>query len=260
MDVSRKNQQVTGRNMDGVMAKWDKQLRAINEAFDGKADDYKLLATSILLENTAQHLAGMSRLTEATQPADVSYFKKYAINLLSAFTPNLIAFDLVSVQPMLSRIGEIRYLRVLYGSDKGKVNKGSTMFSNLNGGDFTQHSYTSDLVEEEAMTFDGTATQFSLDWTPVIPGSVEIVADTDTYKDNGSGDIMLNSTKKGTINYDTGAVVFTAAPDAASASVNYAYDNMTAPVQAPELVLKLVSSPIQAKSRKLKTLYAFDAA
>lgn len=65
------NSQVTGRNMNGVMTKWKRNMDAINEAFEGKIDDYKLLSTAILLENTEQylnHVAKMRGLNEATQP------------------------------------------------------------------------------------------------------------------------------------------------------------------------------------------------
>lgn len=65
------NSQVTGRNMNGVMNKWKRNMDAINEAFEGKIDDYKLLSTAILLENTEQylnHVAKMRGLNEATQP------------------------------------------------------------------------------------------------------------------------------------------------------------------------------------------------
>lgn len=102
-EMIKVNEGVTGRNMDNVQKKWQRNLNAINEAFEGKIDDYKLLTTAILLENTEQHInriAKMRGLNEATNPSDVSFFKRYAINLLSAVVPNLIAEDITSVQPI----------------------------------------------------------------------------------------------------------------------------------------------------------------
>lgn len=256
------NEGVTGRNMNGVMKKWGRQMNAINEAFEGQVDDYKLLSTAILLENTEQylnHVAKMRGLNEATQPSDVSFFKRYAINLLSAVVPNLIAEDIVSVQPMLSRVGEIRYLRVLYGSDKAPAKKGNVMFSNYTGGDFSQHTYTSDQIEGETLAVDGSTKTFTLDWAPVIPGTINGTVGSDVLTDDGNGNIKLGSSAAGTINYATGAITFTTAPSD-DTEVSYQYDNMEVPVQAPEMILKLVTAPIQAKSRKLKTLYSFDAA
>lgn len=191
--------------------------------------------------------------------ADVSYFKRYAINLLSAVVPNLIAEDIVSVQPMLSRVGEIRYLRVLYGSDKAPAKKGNVMFQNYEGGDFSQFTYTSDAIEGETLAADSSTTKFNLDWTPIIPGSITGYAGTDTVADDGNGNILINGSKAGTVDYENGQLVFNSAPTE-EVDLSYTYNNMEVPVEAPEIVLKLVTAPIQAKSRKLKTLYSFDAA
>ena len=180
-------------------------------------------------------------------------------NLLSAVVPNLIAEDIVSVQPMLSRVGEIRYLRVLYGSDKAPVRKGQTMFEQYKGGDFSQFTYTSDGIEGEVLAGDGTTTTFNLDWTPVVPGSVNGSIGTGVITDDGNGNIKIDGSNAGTINYATGAITFATAPNE-PVDISYNYNNMEVPVEAPEIDLKIVTAPIQAKSRKLKTLYSFDSA
>lgn len=261
-EVRRLNESVTGRNMDNVMIKWKKNLDAINEAYNGEIDDYKLLTTAILLENTEQYINSRSRLLgEATQPSDTSFFKRYAINLLTAVVPNLISEDIVAVEPMLSRIGEIRYLRVLYGSNKAPVTKGTNMFSNFTGGDFSQNTYTSEVIEGETFTGDGSTTVLNLGWTPVLPGSISGDNEGTVISDDGNGNIKEGTSTVGTIDYTTGKITYTTAPTSGNTlSFTYSYDNMSAPVQAPELTLKLMTSPIQAKSRKLKTLWSFDAA
>jgi hypothetical protein len=95
------NQNVTGNRVDNLMEKWSPNLKAIKKAFNEKVDDYKLMTTAILLENTNNYLSRQSVPNilneDATQPSDVSFFKRYAINLLSAVVPNLIAEDIVSV-------------------------------------------------------------------------------------------------------------------------------------------------------------------
>jgi len=267
-EVMKLNERITGQNYSDVMKKHAKSMNAITEGFEGNISDYKLLTTAILLENTTNHLdrvaayrAGAGQLNEATQPSDVSYFKRYAINLLSAVVPNLIAEDIVSVQPMLSRIGEIRYLRLLYGSDKAPVSKGNVMFSNYTGGDFSQNSYTSDMIEGEGFVGNNSTTKFYLAWTPVVPGTVVGLYGEDAIKDNGNGDIMKGAVKLGTIDYTTGTVEFLAAPASAlEIEFSYEYNNMEVPVKAPEFIMKFITAPIQAKSRKLKALYSFDAA
>lgn len=92
------NENLTGNRVDSIMQKWSPNLRAIKEAFGGTVDDYKLMSTAILLENTSNFLNSRGRVPnaineDATQPGDVSFFKRYAINLLSAVVPNLIAED-----------------------------------------------------------------------------------------------------------------------------------------------------------------------
>lgn len=159
---------------------------------------------------------------------------------------------------MLTRVGEIRYLRVLYGSDKAPVRKGTTMFSNYVGGDFSQFTYSSDQIEGEVLAADGSTKNFSLSWTPVIPGSVSGTAGTADIIDDGNGKIKVNGVDAGTIDYATGAIVFTSAPSD-TIDINYEYNNMDVPTEAPEVQLKLVTAPIQAKSRKLKALFSFDA-
>lgn len=193
--------------------------------------------------------------------ADVSFFKRYAINLLSAVVPNLIAEDIVSTQPMLSRVGEIRYLRVLYGSNKAPAKKGNVMFQNYEGGDFSQFTYTSDQIEGEVIAADGSTKTFNLDWTPVMPGTISGSVGDDILADDGNGNITIAGSAAGTIDYASGLITFSSAPSASDAvEISYQYNNMEVPVEAPEINLKLVTTPIMAKSRKLKTLYSFDAA
>lgn len=253
-------------NAGAIMTKWGNEISAINEAFDGKLDWYRQATTAILLENTSSYLdrAAMMNgsMNEATQPADVGYFKKYAINLLSAAIPNLIAPEIVSMQPMLSRVGEMRYLKVLYGSNKGSVKAGDTMFSMFHGGN-GETAYSSDEVDTEYVTASDSTISGSLAWLPVVPGSVKLVVGTKEYTDDGAGNITGSGITSGTIDYNSGAFSITLASkpsDSDDIYFNYRYNNMDAPVQAPEVTLKIEVAPIIAKSRKLKTIYAFDAA
>lgn len=252
-------------NAGAIMTKWGNEISAINEAFDGKLDWYRQATTAILLENTSAHIDRMTQMgamNEATQPGDVGYFKKYAINLLSAAIPNLIAPEIVSMQPMLSRVGEMRYLKVLYGSNKGSVKAGDTMFSMFHGGN-GETAYSSDEVDTEYVTASGSTISGSLAWLPVVPGSVKLVIGTKEYTDDGAGNITGSGITSGTIDYNSGAFSITLASEPSESDdiyFNYRYNNMDVPVQAPEVTLKIEVAPIIAKSRKLKTIYAFDAA
>lgn len=266
------NSQSKGANgTNYLMNKWRKELNLINEAFNGKASQEKLLGTAVLLENTERALRNVQAhrnigfgapINEATQPSDVSYFRKFAFNNLMAVYPNLIAPELVSSQPMLARSGEIRYMRVVYGSDKGSIKKGDTMFGQYNLGDHpADFSYSSDGIDAEFLGSDGSEVNFNFSWTPVTPGTVKIntAEGVVMYRDDSLGHIInASGASAGTINYETGAIVFDAAP-VEGLVAEYEYDNMTVPVQAPEIQVKIIASPIFAKSRKLKALYSFDA-
>lgn len=245
-----------------LLESWSREIGAINQAFDGNLPLMKQVTTAMLLESATRYIDGVSRqmnLNEATQPMDVGYFKKYAINLLSAVIPNLIAHDIVSVQPMLSRVGEVRYLKILFGSNKGAIQAGSTMMSTLVGGN-GEFNYSSDQVDSEVVDTTTTSVTGNLAWTPVVPGTVEFIFDdTNIVKDDGAGHLSGDAISAGTVNYNTGAFSLTLKAAASSAIVNYSYNNMDVPVKAPEVTLKIESSPIIAKSRKLKAVYAFDA-
>ena len=256
-------------NAPVILQKWAPELGAINEAFEGNLDYMRQVSTAIMLESTSNYLdrvTAMSQgsggmMNEATQPSDVGYFKKYAINLLSAAVPNLIAPEIVSMQPMLSRVGEMRFLKILYGSNKGSIKAGDTMFSMFQGGN-GETSYSSDEVDSEFVTASGTSLTGNLSWLPIAPGSVTLTVGVNEAVDNGKGQITGTGITSGTIDYSTGAFNITLAADPGSEEVsfNYRYNNMDVPVQAPEVNLKIEVSPIIAKSRKLKTLYSFDAA
>lgn len=245
---------------DKILENWSKEINAIGSAmgkeFEGNYN--KKILTAAMLENTQNYLDRLQKLNETTQTADVSYFKKYAINMLSAMVPNLIATDIVSVQPMLSRVGEARYLKVLYGSNKGSIKKGQQMFGtvgfNEQGVGNGHSDYTSDRIDAEVI--DSGSSTYMLAWAPVIPGSIEGKKGVTAIKDDGKGKLTGVS---GTINYETGAITFDSSTDD-EIELAYNYDNITAPVNAPEINLKIQSTPIFAKSRKLKALYSFDSA
>lgn len=248
-----------------LLEKWGKQMSAINEAFDGNLDYIRQITTAQMMENTQNYLNSIAQMNESTQLADVGYFQKYGINILAAAIPNLIAPDIVSTQPMLSRVGEMRYLKVLYGSTKGGIKAGDTMFSAFQGG-HGETSYTSDQVEGEIVdaTIDVTNKKISgnLSWLPVVPGNVEFLyKDTVKIKDNGKGELKGTGVT-GEIDYNSGAftLTFTTAPTADDIlTVNYMYDNINAPVHAPEMTFKIASTPVVAQSRKLKATYSLDA-
>lgn len=247
-----------------LMERWGSKINTINEALGEDMDYVKKVTVAQILENTQQRLDNFKLLNEgATQLGDVGFFQKYGINILSAVVPNLVAHEVASVQPLANRYGEVRYLKVVYGSDKGRVKAGDTIFSPLKVEANTNYNYTADVVEGEPVATQsvGGSNEVSLSWTPIIPGTVEILDNTGVvkFKDDGKGNIVdaTSSANSGTINYATGMVKSTTA--LTDMMANYYYDNVTSPTQVPEMKIQMASTPIIAKSRKLKASYSMDA-
>lgn len=263
---------------DMLVERWNNEIQVVSEAFGGDGlslDRQIVLATC--LENTQMQIARASHaLNEITQPTDVGVFRKYAINLVAAVMPNLIANDIVSVQGMTAKTGEVRYLKLLYGNNKGTIKAGDTMRSTFVAGD-GQTMYSSETVENESIGNIGeNEYTINLAWLPVRPGSVLISVDDKIVRDDSNGKLVaynadgtaaasyLDATAgKNTINYATGAVnlklastnVTTVAPLA-----TYQYNSEIAPATVPQVNLKIDTLPMTATPRKLKVLYSFDAA
>ena len=102
------------------------------------------------------------------------------------------------------------------------------MFGQYNlGAHPNDYTYSSDYIEGELV---GKEQNLNLSWTPVEPGTV-IMTDENgvAYRDDSTGKIVkaTDGSAAGTIDYATGKVTFTAAPEN-DLSVNYTYDNISA--------------------------------
>jgi len=203
----------------------------------------------------ATTLANTKMICEATNSSNIPS-KTYFMDMLTAVVPNLIAPDIVSTQALESKAGMISYLRFTYGTDKSPVSAGQ-MFNNSLYTGRSEATYSSrEIVEEPAA--DGA----SLDFVPVLPGTVTITDSNGTYVDNGVGgftNVATGAVVTGaTINYATGAIDGLGITDA---TANYEYNNEQVPdLKVPEINMSLAQIPIFAKSRKLAAYWGFDAA
>lgn len=89
--------------------KWDKLVASI-------PNDYNKKVTAVLLENEAGHLRNLS---EDTLSGNTGEFVKYIFPILRRVFPNLIANQIVSVQPMTAPVGGIFYYEYKYDGRKG---------------------------------------------------------------------------------------------------------------------------------------------
>lgn len=220
----------------------------------------------VLLENVNRKFGECRSLNEATQASDVvNGIKTQYFDIITAVFPNLIAEQLFSVQPIRSKTGQIFYLKYVYGTNKGNVKKGDTIFSATEMAGYENRNYTSETVEEEVCFKQedaGTETKFegNLEFVPVKPGTVAIDMDGVVIKDNGMGG-LAGTGVSGTIDYESGAyaVTFTSAPAAGDAFASYEYDLSYAPSTIPSIELRIVDTTITARPRKLKGVYSLDA-
>lgn len=200
-----------------------------------------------------------------------------ALDILTASVPNLIAFDVVAVQPMDNRVGMINYLDYQYQSNKGQTTAGTTFNSSIHGS-FSDVDYTSAFVNNEVVGLgDGTTVKFALAWTPVDISKDEngnfkaIAKDSDgtvlSIKDLTQNEIEFNSApangKQVIVSYYfMNEEVRSNGFDAFGANGETANDGAIGGAgftNVPEIGLEMKSLPIIAKARTLRAYWAFDA-
>lgn len=240
-----------------LINKWSNRI-AMTEKVHGKALNLeKRVALANSLENTNKQL----RMVEATQPGHIGQYKRYALDIVNAVVPNLIAYDLVAVQPIDNRVGMINYINYEYGRTKGQTQKDTMFASSLNMG-VSDPNYTTNRVDMEIVGAAG-ATEYTTNvaWTPVLPGTVSIMVEGEVITADAEGN-FAGTNATGTIDHATGEInVTTTATTTQDVVVSYNYNNENAPIEnVPEVQLRINSLPVIAQSRKMKAVYAFDAA
>lgn len=229
------------------------------EMVEGIRDDGKRAFVTLMLENYRQY---RKTLDEATTTLSIGSYDKWAFPLLSIVAENLVAQDLVSVQPMKGPNGQIFYMNFVTGQTKGSAPRGSKIWD-ARTGHADRMLDSSDRIEGEVFATTGAGLNGqALAYTPIQPGTVEVLFnDTTTYYDNGNGSIVDGSANViATIDYSTG--VF-AASDAAinngSASIAYNY-NSELNDTAQQVDFEIQGAPIVARERKLRARWTTEAA
>ena len=253
--------------IDDLVGKWSDYLIPVQEVAEEEGrqvDDITLMSTALCLENTERHL---NRMDEATLAVNVGSFIHHGFDLITAVMPSLIANEIVSVQPQSRRIGEIFYLEFLYGSTKGNISAGETMFGWQTAGN-DQIWYSSDTVSLEPLTQgdgDTSPPAGTLAKLPAIAGTVEVTdaLGQETFSDNGDGTLTGSAGGSGTVDYATGAVSLTYNAVLAAATqvwATYRTDFEQSPENIPEVNLQINSLTTEANPRKLRARYSLDAA
>ena len=252
----------------------------INEHFKQVLEDRILAAQAgIIFENAVLEIAstvkkdpqevaqmlveGKSVLEEATTSTDVSGADINYLGIVSFFYPALVGAKVVGFQAMEAPTGKLFLKKYYAETPKGSVQPGAELQkSDTSATDLFSQRYASDIVSNELVaTADGTATTFSktLDYKPVIPSTVTVVAGTLVATDDGNGNISGDFT--GTINYDTGAVqlTFAAAPaNGTQIKATYRYNQENN--KYGKLKMKLEAKDVSVQSHKLGFTWTVESA
>ena len=212
-------------------------------------DNFKKIAIAKCLDNVNKFMTEAFDNSVGTQRSDLGAWKKFALNLTTVALPNLIAFDLVIVQPMTSISGYINYIQYTAGSNKGETRQGDVLNDPFRLGKVDK-DYTSERVVE-SFVGDASRTAFKVMWGPIVTDSVKV---------------MVNGTEKAvTTDYtvaEDGTITFTTAPAADDQiRIGYVYDNVKIPQNDLPLVnVRMESIALQAKARRVAVYYSQIAA
>lgn len=282
-------------------SKWTSKLNEVNMHLRRNGQKpmtaEKRSALARVLESTQEYI-GYTNLTEASQnfsPAGFSNnptlavgpYKRYAIDIIAAMVPSLIAFDCVSVQPIDNKVGIVNYVKYSAGSKKAGYDPSNPNINNTFADTFNYYgsdkNYTAQYTGEEILTMiqgsAATAQSTTLAWHPILINEAPInikIGGTVIGKVNQNATLngsvatitpVTNSVATitaGTVDVMTGVMQLTFSADPTTALANgvtadYVYDNQWAPAAVPEINLSIESVMIQAVSRKLKALWSFDA-
>lgn len=228
----------------------------------GIENPYRRALVGHLLEATYK---AFSRLDETTRTLAVGNYEKYVFPIIRMVYSNLVAADLVSVQPLPGPSGLIFYYDAVAGVTKGSINKGDKLFDSKLGPEQSYH-YTDEVVENESLgTGTGATAQFTgnLSYSPVRPGTISVTDGSQVATDDGAGNLIgdINGGGNNTINYATGAydVTFAANPDSGDAITGTYEYNMEANDSIPEIEIQLVSAPVVARPNKFRARWSMEA-
>lgn len=254
-----------------LLESWSDYTNVVKEHIEGYSD-VEATQLSILLENTKSEieitkgrLMNGTPVVEGTDISMINTFTSQVFDIITSVMPNLIANDIVSVQPLDRRNGQVFFLKFTYGNKKGAIAKGGDMITPQQG--MTGADYSGEHVSGEVMTVSAQAVSHTLTYVPIKPGTVILtngVADTVTDVPNADGITGKFTHAKlgtGTVNYATGAVELTGVDAGISTiEVEWDYDLNSFDATVNEVDVRVVSEPVVARPRKLKSVYMFDVA
>lgn len=218
-----------------------------HEAFtEGVTDFYQRAVIETLMDNAA---VSEARMQEDNSTASVAVFTRVAKPLIRRIYAGLVANQLISIQPMSMPTTKVFYLDLAYGSDQAPTTKGQRF--DMEAGSAPNKFYAAGVIKGEVLgTGNGVATTFNTDIWPIRPGSL-------TVRVNSV--VVTNYT----VDEDTGAIVFAAAPaNAATIVGDYAlvmeHLGSKGNSQIAELEMSMRSATVDAEEVKLKSKWTLE--
>jgi len=261
---------------DYAMSKWSDILEGVKRG-KPEVSELTLATTAICLENTDRFF---KRMDETTAAVNVGSFIKHGFELIAAVLPSLIANEIVSVQPMTRRQGEIFFLEFLYGTTRGDIAAGTKMFAydvagSAQAGAGISYTHEKEIVQTLS-TGDGAHAHYGaggvaiapLNAHPLVAGTLVITAKKAggvvmTVHDDGTGNLIGDIGAPSSVVLTTGVVDVTFGFNVAAGEVVSAvYDNNfeTNSELIPEVDISITSIPVTAENQKCRARYTLDAA
>lgn len=195
----------------------------------------------IVLENLLDN-AQRWALTETTTTQDVATFTTYGFPLIRRVYPNLIAQELVSVQPMTQPTALIFYLDFLYGTARHGSSAGDRTDLRHNP------KYAGGMVRGEIIKKSGEAGSedaYTLDYTPVENSEIVYV----------DGVVLA-----GGYTIDGDEITFSTAPATeATVTIDYQLSPAEGEDNVAEMKLSMTSDSVVAETKKLKAQWTLEA-
>lgn len=257
---------------------------------EGIADEYVAESTAMLLENEARYLTEAP--AGATGVSDVQGLQKIMLPIVRRVFPNLIANNIVSVQPVAAPAGIIFYLKYQMGTERpgheftAPAYPEFSMYENTPG---AMEGYNPFYSTDEIGPFKATGTAVAADadvdvaapdakftdkW-PVVSGSFfgtitatvgGVVQEVFTFAKEASGFVVRDANKlqvssKYTVSEAAGVVTVVNKTGAAAdydVEVFYKTD-MEYSKNIPEMRIQIASIPVTVKTRKLKAMWSQES-
>lgn len=228
---------------------------------------------AVCLENTRE-LLQKQRAMEQSYTSDVA-FANFAFDIVSVIVPSLITEEIVSVQPMERRKGEIYFMEIVADRAKGSTAVGSSVLSSLYG--YRGKAYFSSNTVQDETVRSGTAQAAFITASAVF---FPIVANS-SFTIHSPAKTGITTTALATLTAATGVVYATAGtayvtyangrlrykfaagsgPTAGQANYAvYVVDLEKTTTAIGKVKISLTSQLVTAKTRKLNAEWLMDAA